>query len=85
MTRWNSTFAMLEVFSEMKCALLKIDDFLRETAETTRRPQTITQTQWANYKRLNSHLDKLEKNDFLIIGELCKILKIFHIETCRVS
>lgn len=75
---------MLEVFVEMKGALLKIDDYLRDLSLTTRRPQNITPSNWAAYKRLAVHLEKLDKADFLIISELCKILKIFHLETCRV-
>jgi len=84
-TRWNSTFLMLSTFSEMKNPLIKIDDYLRKISETQKRPTNMSQIEWTNLKRLGSNLGKLEREDFNIITELCKILKLFHVETLRVS
>uniref|UniRef100_A0A915NI18 HAT C-terminal dimerisation domain-containing protein n=1 Tax=Meloidogyne floridensis TaxID=298350 RepID=A0A915NI18_9BILA len=84
-TRWNSTFLMLSTFSEMKNPLIKIDDYLRKISETQKRPTNMSQIEWTNLKRLGSNLGKLEREDFNIITELCKILKLFHVETLRLS
>uniref|UniRef100_A0A914GVH6 HAT C-terminal dimerisation domain-containing protein n=1 Tax=Globodera rostochiensis TaxID=31243 RepID=A0A914GVH6_GLORO len=40
---------------------------------------------WKNLKRLAENLEPLSREDFVIIGELCKVLKVFHVETCRLS
>uniref|UniRef100_A0A914HNP6 BED-type domain-containing protein n=1 Tax=Globodera rostochiensis TaxID=31243 RepID=A0A914HNP6_GLORO len=82
-TRWNSTFLMLNTFYEMKNALLKTDDYLREISDLQRRPTNFSQNEWNNLKRLAENLEPLGREDFVIIGELCKVLKVFHVETCR--
>uniref|UniRef100_A0A914DJW1 BED-type domain-containing protein n=1 Tax=Acrobeloides nanus TaxID=290746 RepID=A0A914DJW1_9BILA len=83
-TRWNSTYLMLNAFMENRNALLKIQELLCET-ESSRKPQNISQRDWTALKRLATNLTLLKKEDFVIIKELCKILKVFHIETCRLS
>uniref|UniRef100_A0A914KUX8 HAT C-terminal dimerisation domain-containing protein n=1 Tax=Meloidogyne incognita TaxID=6306 RepID=A0A914KUX8_MELIC len=45
----------------------------------------MSQIEWTNLKRLGSNLGKLEREDFNIITELCKILKLFHVETLKLS
>uniref|UniRef100_A0A914HFT3 HAT C-terminal dimerisation domain-containing protein n=1 Tax=Globodera rostochiensis TaxID=31243 RepID=A0A914HFT3_GLORO len=84
-TRWNSTFLMINSFLEMKNALLKTDDYLREISDLQRRPTNFSQNEWNNLKRLAENLEPLSREDFVIIGELCKVLKVFHVETCRLS
>lgn len=76
---------MLDTFHGMKSALLKIDDYLREIESINRKPQNISQNSWNGLKRLATTLRPLKREDFSLIGELCHILKIFHVETCRVS
>nr|CAD2137413.1 unnamed protein product [Meloidogyne enterolobii] len=76
---------MLNTFSEMKNALIKIDDYLRKISKTQKRPTNMSQIEWTNLKRLGSNLGKLEREDFNIITELCKILKLFHVETLKLS
>uniref|UniRef100_A0A914HIQ8 Uncharacterized protein n=1 Tax=Globodera rostochiensis TaxID=31243 RepID=A0A914HIQ8_GLORO len=70
-------------FYEMKNALLKTDDYLREISDLQRRPTNFSQNEWNNLKRLAENLVPLSREDFVIIGELCKVLKVFHVETCR--
>lgn len=76
---------MLEVFYEMKAALLKTEDYLREVEMANRKPSNISQNYWTGLKRLAATLQPIKRDDFLLIGELCRILKIFHVETCRVK
>jgi hypothetical protein len=78
-----SSFLMLEVFHEMKTALLKTEDELREI-ELTSRPAHISQNNWTGLKRLASTLRPISREDFALIGELCRVLKVFHVETCLV-
>jgi hypothetical protein len=55
-----------------------------EIAENNRRPPNITPNNWTSLKRLASTLKQIKREDFYAIGELCKLLKIFHKETLRV-
>jgi hypothetical protein len=83
-TRWNSTFMMLESFNANKKAIIKTEEHLREVLDTDRRPQEMTPSYWNSLRRLATNLKPIVRDDFVIINELCKILKIFHVETCRV-
>nr|CAD2182584.1 unnamed protein product [Meloidogyne enterolobii] len=84
-TRWGSTFMMLEAFNQMKSALIKTQDELKEVEFKNRKPPEISQNNWNNLKRLSKSLHLIKREDFVIIGELCRVLKIFHVETCRLS
>jgi hypothetical protein len=75
---------MMEVFLEMKNALVKTNDLLRDAASANRKPADISQNEWSTLKRLASSLPEIKREDFALMSELCKILKIFHVETCRV-
>ena len=66
-------------------ALLKIDKYLRETANSIRRPQSISQNKWSTIKRVAESINQLKREDFLIIRELCRLLKVFDTETRRVK
>uniref|UniRef100_A0A914HRW1 HAT C-terminal dimerisation domain-containing protein n=1 Tax=Globodera rostochiensis TaxID=31243 RepID=A0A914HRW1_GLORO len=61
------------------------NDYLREISDLQRRPTNFSQNEWNNLKRLEENLEPLSREDFVIIGELCKVLKVFHVETCRLS
>uniref|UniRef100_A0A914HKS6 HAT C-terminal dimerisation domain-containing protein n=1 Tax=Globodera rostochiensis TaxID=31243 RepID=A0A914HKS6_GLORO len=76
-TRWNSTFLMINTFLEMKNALLKTDDYLREISDLQRRPTNFSQNEWNNLKRLAENLEPLSREDFVIIGEYAKCSKFF--------
>jgi len=75
---------MLEAFNQMKSALIKTQDELKEVEFKNRKPPEISQNNWNNLKRLSKSLHLIKREDFVIIGELCRVLKIFHVETCRV-
>lgn len=76
---------MLEAFIAQKDALLAVEGELRKIEETNKRPPEISQSKWTTLKNVAKNTKSLNREDFGLLKELCKVLKVFHKETCRVS
>lgn len=84
-TRWNSTYIMMEEFIAQKDVLLSVEMELRNVQEAKKKPINVSQTTWNTLKRLANHLYPLNREIFTFLKDLCRILKIFFVETCRLS
>lgn len=75
---------MMEEFIAQKDVLLSVEMELRNVQEAKKKPINVSQTTWNTLKRLANHLYPLNREIFTFLKDLCRILKIFFVETCRV-
>ena len=75
---------MLDAAVAQSKALISTDSEIRRIVSMIKKPDTFDTYTWNTLKRVANNLEPLQRNDFTILKELCKVLKVFHVETCRV-